>query len=119
MHLFFSTQPSLWSNSHISSIWTFVGKVMSLLFNTLSGFVMDFPRGSDGKESAYNTGDLGSTPGLERSPGDGNGNSHQYSCLENSIEREALWVTLHIVHGSQRVRHDCVANMQHSLTGLS
>ena len=42
-----------------------------------------FPGGSDGKESACYAGDLGSIPGLRRSPGEGNGNPLQYSCLEN------------------------------------
>ena len=42
----------------------------------------DFPGGSDGKASAYNVGDLGSIPGSGRSPGEGNGNPLQYSCLE-------------------------------------
>ena len=42
--------------------------------------------GSDGKASAYNVGDLGSIPGLGRSPGEGNGNPLQYSCLENSMD---------------------------------
>ena len=42
-----------------------------------------FPGGSDGKESTCNAGDLGSVPGLGRSPGEGNGYSLQYSCLEN------------------------------------
>ena len=44
---------------------------------------MGFPGGSNGKESACNMGDLGSIPGLERSPGGGHGNPLQYSCLEN------------------------------------
>ena len=44
---------------------------------------MGFPGGSDGKESACNVGDLGSVPGLGRSPGEGHGNPVQYSCLEN------------------------------------
>ena len=66
------------------TIWTFVGKVMSLLFNMLSR--LDFPGGSDGKASAYDAGDLGSIPGLGRSPGEGNGNPLQYSCLENPME---------------------------------
>ena len=48
-----------------------------------------FPSGSDGKESAYNVGDPGSIPGLGRSPGGGHGNSLQYSCLENSMDRGA------------------------------
>ena len=42
-----------------------------------------FPGGSDGKESTYNLGDLGSIPGLGRFPGGGHGNPFQYSCLEN------------------------------------
>ena len=42
-----------------------------------------FPGGSDGKESTCNTGDLGSVPGLGRSPGEENGYLLQYSCLEN------------------------------------
>ena len=50
---------------------------------------MDFPRGSDGKVSAYNAGDPGSIPGLGRSPGEGNGNPLQYSYLENPMDREA------------------------------
>ena len=44
---------------------------------------LGFPGGSDGKASACNAGDLGSIPGLGRSPGEGNGNPLQYSCLEN------------------------------------
>ena len=50
-----------------------------------------FPSGSDGKEFACNTGDPGSIPGLERSPGEGNNYPVQYSCLENSMDRGALW----------------------------
>ena len=46
---------------------------------------MNFPGGSDGKASAYNAGDPGSVPGLGRSPGEGNGNPLQYSCLENPM----------------------------------
>ena len=48
-----------------------------------------FPVGSDGKESACNAGDPGSIPGSGRSPGEGNGNPHQYSCLENSMDKGA------------------------------
>ena len=49
--------------------------------------MLDFPGGSDGKASAYNAGDLGSIPGLGRSPGEGNGNPFQYFCLENPTDR--------------------------------
>ena len=48
---------------------------------------LDFPGGSDGKVSPYNVRDLGSIPGLERSPGERNGNPLQYSCLENPMYR--------------------------------
>ena len=58
-------------------------------------FPGDFPGGSDGKASAYNARDLGSIPGLGGSPGEGNGNALQYSCLGNSVDRGA-W--LGIVH---------------------
>ena len=51
---------------------------------------MVFPGGSDGKVSACNAGDLGSIPELGRSPGEGNGNPLQYSCLENSMDRGDL-----------------------------
>ena len=49
----------------------------------------DFPGGSDGKASAYNVGDPGSIPVLERSSGEGNGNPLQYSSLENPMDRGA------------------------------
>ena len=48
---------------------------------------MAFPGGSDSKESACNAGDMGSIPGLGRSPVGGNGCPLQYSCLENSMDR--------------------------------
>ena len=51
---------------------------------------MDFPGGSDGKESACSAGDLGSIPGLRRSPGGGHGNPLQYSCLENPYGQRSL-----------------------------
>ena len=51
---------------------------------------MGFPGGSDGKESACNVGDLGSIPGLGRSPRGGHGNPLQYSCLENPHGQRSL-----------------------------
>ena len=51
--------------------------------------------GSDRKASAYNAGDPGSIPGSGRSPGEGNGNSLQYSCLENSMDGGAWLATVH------------------------
>ena len=50
---------------------------------------MDFPGGSDGKESACNAGDLGLIPGSERLPGEMNGYPVQYSCLENFMDKGA------------------------------
>ena len=47
------------------------------------------PGGSDVKAFSYNEGDLGSIPGSGRSPGEGNGNPLQYSCLENPMDRGA------------------------------
>ena len=47
--------------------------------------ILNFPGGSDGKASAYHVGDPGSIAGLGRSPGEGNGNPLQYSCLENPM----------------------------------
>ena len=57
--------------------------------------MLGFPGGSDSKASARNEGDLGSIPGLGRSPGEGNGNPFQYSCLENSMDGGAWWTTVH------------------------
>ena len=54
-----------------------------------------FPGGSAGKKSACNVGDLGSVPGLGRSPGETNGYPLQYSCMENYTDRRALWTTVH------------------------
>ena len=62
---------------------------------------MDFPGGSDGKVSACNVGDPGSIPGLGRSPGEGNGNPLQYSCLENPMDGGARWATVHGVSKSR------------------
>ena len=56
---------------------------------------MGFPGSSDGKASAYNVGDLGPIPGSARSPGEGNGNPLQYSCLENPMDGGAWWATVH------------------------
>ena len=61
----------------------------------------DFPGGSDSKASAYNVGDPGSIPGSGRSPGEGNGNPLQYSCLENPMDRGAWWAAFHGVAKSQ------------------
>ena len=56
---------------------------------------MGFQDGSDGKEYACNAGDPGSIPRWRRSPGEGNGNPLQYSCLENSTDGGAWWAAAH------------------------
>ena len=66
---------------------------------------MDFPGGTKGKEVA-NSGDIrdvGSVPELGRSPGGGNGNPCQYSCVENPLDNGDWWAA---VQWSQRVGHD-------------
>ena len=69
--------------------------------------MLGFPGGSDGKESACNAGDPGSIPGWGNSPEDGNGYPLQYSCLENSVDREACRLQS---MGSQRAGHDWATN---------
>ena len=64
--------------------------VCLLVFSHIEGF----PRSSVGKESACNTEDLSSMPGLGRSPGEGNGNPLQYSCLENPMDRGTWQATV-------------------------
>ena len=61
--------------------------------------------------NAGDTRDAGSILGLERSPGGGNGNPIQYSCLENSIDRGAWQATVHRV---TKVRHDCACMRAHT-----
>ena len=78
-------------------------KLYSLLYKILEVFCqVGFPDGSVGKASACIAGDLGLIPGLGRSPGEGNGNPLQYSCLENSMTEEPCRLQF---MGSQRVRH--------------
>ena len=68
------------------------------------------PGGSEGKASAHNAGDLGSIPGSGRSPGEGNGNPLQYSCLENPMDGGAWWATVHGVEKSRTQMSDLTFN---------
>ena len=61
-----------------------------MIFFCGSSATLGFPCGSDGKESTYKVGDLGSTPGLGRSPGERHGNPLQYPCLENPHGQRSL-----------------------------
>ena len=70
----------------------------------LLSFLWGFPCGSAGKESACNAKDLGSIPGLGRSPGEEKGYPLQYSGLENSMDYKSM--------GLQRVRHDLATKQQ-------
>ena len=66
-----------------------------------ANYVKGFPGDSDSKESVHNVGDPGSIPASRRSPGEGNGNPLQYSCLENSMDGGAWWATDHGITKSQ------------------
>jgi len=71
-----------------------------------SRYRWDFLGVSDSKESACNSGDQDSIPGLGRSPGERNDNPLQYSCLENSMDRGPWWAL-----GSQRVKHYLILSL--------
>ena len=72
-----------------------------LCFLSICCFSANSVGGSNRKKTACNSGDLDSIPESGRSPGVGNGNLLQYSCLENSKDRGAWWVTVHGVAKSR------------------
>ena len=74
---------------------------------------MGFPGGSDGKESACNSGGLGSIPGSGKSLGEGNGNPLQYSCLDNFMDRRAWWVTVHGAAESDTTEQLTISSLQY------
>ena len=65
--------------------------------------IIDDIHGSDGKESTCNAGDLGSTPGSEKSSGEESGYPVQYPCLENSMDRGALWAVQGVTKSQTRL----------------
>ena len=77
-----------------------------------------FPGDSDGKESAYNTGDVGLIPGSGRLPGEGNGNPIQYSCLENPMDRRDWWATVHGVTKSRNTTELLILSLSISINHL-
>ena len=70
---------------------------------TVAPYHWEFPDGLAAKNPPADAGDAGSIPGWGRSPGEGNGNPFQYSCLRNPMDRGASGAT---AHGVARVRHD-------------
>ena len=89
----------LQNKGHMTS--TEIANVIMLKFNNiLFGIQKNFKIPGD-SESAYNAGDPGLIPGSGRSPGEGNGNPLQYSCLENSTERGAWGAIVHRAAKSQ------------------
>ena len=93
-YLFNNEDPKIFEN-HLCRVFTYKG----------------FPRSSVGKQSACNAGDLGSIHGSGRSPREGNGNLHQYSCLENPMDRGTWQAT---VYGVTRIRHNQVTKCKHT-----
>ena len=99
--------PKMWlrgmgarSSGHLGSVTFTVSKTRShcmvfISHSTVPVAQLGQSECSDGKESACNAGELGSIPGSGRSPGEGNGKSLQYSCLESSTDRGTWWATVH------------------------
>ena len=88
------------------SDWTTINKVLQRgvkqkILRSSWILITGFSGGSDGKESACKTGDLGSIPRLERSLGKGNSNPLHYSCQENPMDREAWWAMVRRVAKSR------------------
>ena len=77
----------------------------------MATIIMGFPGNSVVKNLPAKAGEEGSIPGLGRSPGEGNGNSLQYSCPGNPTDRGAWWAT---THGFQRVRHNLAAKQKNN-----
>ena len=99
-----------WSTSVCLFILLLMGNGLVSFLPVVNKTAMDggFPGSSNSKASAYNEGDLGLIPGSERSPGEGNGNPLQYSCLENPMDGGA-WRLQSM--GLQRVRHDWATSL--------
>ena len=79
---------------------------------------LGLPGGSDGNESACNAGNLGSIPGLGRSPGEGTGYPLQYSCLENPRDGGAWWAALYGVAQLNPIGASLVAQIVKNLPAM-
>ena len=84
-------------NNTVLYMWKFLGELIFLKWGIVD---VGFPGGSDGKESAWKAGDLGSIPGSGRCPEEGNGYPLQYSGLENSMDKGAWYATVYVVKKS-------------------
>ena len=98
-HIYFALK-EMKANVYRKSSHT-VAAVIHSLNHFPSKWNMDFPGGSEGKASAHYAGDPGLIPGWGRSPGEGNGNPPQYSCLENTMDGGAWWATVHGIAKNQ------------------
>ena len=93
---------TLWHLSQLQFYIDFCTYLVHVLFSGFPfGSAVKNPRAM--QETACNAGDVGSVPGWGRSPGEGNGNPLQYSCLGNPMDRGAWWAPVHAV---TRVRHN-------------
>ena len=96
--------PGSWSTQgFVCTLWA---SLVGMKFDCKHDFapatiLLGFPGDSDGKESACSAGHLGLMTGLGRSPGEGNGNPLQWSCLENPMDRGPWWAPVHGVTKSQ------------------
>ena len=94
-------KPGKWQQDF--HIYIYIYMYIYIYFFHIYIYIYGFPGGSEGKASACNAGDLGVIPGSGRSPGEGNGNPLQYSCLENPMDGGAWWaiyvcVCIYIYH---------------------
>ena len=105
-HLSIELSMSLWA---VSFVWKWF---CFFFFASLWGF----PGDSYSKESACNAGDPGSIPGSGRSPGEGNGNPLQYSCLENAMHRGAWQI---LVHGVAKSLSDTTERLTFHFIGMA
>ena len=93
-------------------VWFLHGKIPWRRDKLSTTVFLGFPAGSAGKKSACNAGDLGSIPGLGRSPEEGNSYAFKYSGLENSMDRGAWQATVHGVTKSQTQLSDFYFHFQ-------
>ena len=113
--VFWSFETTYFEFRRIYLLWNKNGNAANVIwFQLIIKFVII--RGNS-KASAHNAGDPSSIPGLGRSPGEGNGNPLQYSCLENSMDGGAWWATVHGVTKSWTQLSDFTTS-QHILSAF-